>query len=282
MRKKASGISGSKQLLFHKIAKNQDTLSNPHGIFFFMIIAYGFWVYLYKNRKIMKTKVWPLSVRIFHWLVAIGFVSAYVLGEEDEYRNFHIAFGLMVGSLIVLRLIYGMLGTKYTRFSAFPIGIKHQFDFIRSFYGKTKTYLGHNPLAALAMLGILVVGLLTALTGFLMYGGENGIVSISVNKHTLEESHEVLANLFLILVLFHLAGLLVEWFFHKSHKTALSMFNGVKNIEGDNYKTTVFQKFFGIIWVIIPLFIFFTSLKFQQKNITDKRTEHEHNERHDE
>ena len=226
----------------------------------------------------MRTNVWPLSLRIFHWLLAIGFVSAYFLGGEDDLLHFHVAFGLMAGSLIFLRLFYGLFGPQYARFSAFPIGIKNQIEFIRSFFAKTKDYLGHNPLAALTMLAILIVGLTTSITGFLLFGSKTGIVDIAINHHTLKEIHEVAANLFLALVLVHLAGLMTDWYFHKSQKTILSMINGTKNIAGSGYKITAFQKFFGLLWIILPLFIFFASLQYKKTYQTDKLFKHKHYE----
>lgn len=208
----------------------------------------------------MKTKVWPVSLRVFHWLLAVGFIFAYVLGEKDDLRNLHEAFGLMVGSLIVLRFFYGLFGTEYTRFSAFPIGVKNQVEFFRSFLGKPKTYAGHNPLAALIMLAILIAGLLTALSGFLLYGGENDIVNIGNGEDFLEEAHEVMANLFLGLVILHLAGLLVDLLVHKTHRSVFSMFNGEKNVEGTSYKLNLFQKIYGIVWIVVPILVFLAFL----------------------
>jgi len=208
----------------------------------------------------MKTKVWPVSLRVFHWLLAVGFIFAYVLGEKDDLRNLHEAFGLMVGSLIVLRFFYGLFGTEYTRFSAFSIGVKNQVEFFRSFLGKPKTYAGHNPLAALIMLAILIAGLLTALSGFLLYGGENDIVNIGNGEDFLEEAHEVMANLFLGLVILHLAGLLVDRLVHKTHRSVFSMFNGEKNVEGTSYKLNLFQKIYGIVWIVVPILVFLAFL----------------------
>jgi cytochrome b len=208
----------------------------------------------------MKTKVWPVSLRVFHWLLAVGFIFAYFLGENDDLRNLHEAFGLLVGSLIVFRFFYGMFGTQYTRFSAFPIRIKNQLEFFRSFFGKAKTYIGHNPLAALVMLAILVIGLLACLSGFLLYSGEDGIVNIGIGEDFLEEVHEVMANLFLGLVIFHLAGLLADRLAHKAHQSVFSMFNGEKNIEGTNYKLNLFQKIYGIVWIVVPLLVFLVFL----------------------
>ncbi len=110
------------------------------------------------------------------------------------------------------------------------------------------------------MLAILIAGLLTGLSGFLLYGGENGIVNIGNGEDFLEEAHEVMANLFLGLVILHLAGLLVDRLVHKTHRSVFSMFNGEKNVEGTSYKLNLFQKIYGIVWIIVPILVFLAFL----------------------
>jgi len=210
----------------------------------------------------MKTYVWPPSVRIFHWLLAISFTAAYLLRDSGEYHRFHRAFGLMIGSLIVLRLFYGFIGTPYTRFSAFRIGISHQLYFIKSFFRKQITYPGHNPLAGLTLLAVLLVGLLAGTSGFLLYSTATGRMHLSLNRSVLHEGHEILASLFLALVLVHITGLVVDAFLHPAEKTVLSMFNGKKNVEGTDYQTTILQKWYGVVWMGVSAIVFFVSLRY--------------------
>ncbi len=112
----------------------------------------------------MKTKVWNIAIRLFHWGLAFGFLITFISGEADKYRNLHYGFGLFVGVLIIFRLIYGFIGPKYANFKDFPIEIKNQIDFIRHFFKKDKFYIGHNPAASVVMITIFIVGILCSLS----------------------------------------------------------------------------------------------------------------------
>jgi cytochrome b len=205
----------------------------------------------------MKTYIWALPTRIFHWLLAIGFAAAYLLGDAESQRNLHYAFGAFVGTLIFFRLIYGFFGPTYSNFKDFPIGIKNQMEFFRTYFAKTKSYPGHNPLASIVMLCIFLIGLFTGISGYLMYASENGAMTLSINEELLEEGHEIMANLFLILVGLHLLGTLGDFIFHRKTGTLLSIFTGYKNIEAKNTQLSGFHKAFIVLWFVIPFYVFY-------------------------
>ena len=46
----------------------------------------------------MKTFIWSVPIRIFHWLLVIGFATAYILGDQVITANWHFAFGAFVVS----------------------------------------------------------------------------------------------------------------------------------------------------------------------------------------
>lgn len=206
----------------------------------------------------MKTYVWSIPVRVFHWLLAIGFASAYILADFEEYRKLHFAFGALVGSLAFLRLVFGFFGPKYAHFRDFPLGIQKQLDFIRNFTDTSKTYVGHNPAASVVMLGIFVVGVFTATSGLMLYNAEyRQILPFATSEDTFEEAHEIMANLFLVLVVLHLVGLAVDAAFHPKAQTLKSMATGYKNLTADNTELNGAQKVFTAIWLAVPLLVFF-------------------------
>lgn len=236
----------------------------------------------------MKTKVWTISIRIFHWCLAIGFTAAYILSDFHDYQNLHYGFGLFVGGLLLFRIIYGFLGPKYAHFMDFPIGIKNQIEFITHFFKKDKTYIGHNPMASIVMLGIFVVGLFCSISGYILYSVENpSRINVNLSEHLVEEAHEILANLFLILVIIHLIGIVTDLIFHSKTKTLQSIVTGYKTVEGENTKQNAFQIIFSVIWFIIPFlaFIYGNNLQTETKNEKNKSEQHENNHKekeHDE
>jgi cytochrome b len=218
----------------------------------------------------MKTLIWTLPTRIFHWLLAIGFTATYLLGEEDKLRPYHMAFGILVGLLILFRVVFGFIGPKYAHFRDFRIGINRQVEFIKKYFS-IKSYNGHNPIAAVIMLAILIVGLLCSASGYLLYAHDNNVLTIFTDAHFLEGTHEFLANFFLALVLIHLTGLALDFIFHRSTGTLFSMFSGYKNVDGEPVKLSGFQKVFSLLWIIVPFIFFYFSLGLKETKSKDEQ-----------
>lgn len=203
----------------------------------------------------MKTYIWTTPTRIFHWLLAVGFTVAFILGDYDNLSNLHFAFGAFVGVLLFFRILFGLFGPKYSAFKDFPIGLKSQREFIKSFFSKKKIYAGHNPAASVIMLSIFFVGIICSMSGYFLYASEYNVLNIGINEDSLEELHEITANLFLILVVIHLLGILVETLVHKKTGTLQSIFTGYKNIESKSGKLNGFHKIFIVLWLLIPFLV---------------------------
>jgi cytochrome b len=177
-----------------------------------------------------KISVYDLPTRFFHWLFAFLFIAAFAIAktvdDESPLFSYHMLAGLTIVFLLVLRFIWGFLGTKYARFSAFKLS---PIELIRYFkdavIGKTRAYLGHNPASSYAAVIMIACAIGLAVSGILMAtGGEND---------TLEEVHELLANIFLITVIVHVAGIV---FHHLRHRDSLwsSMLDGKKKVSSDS------------------------------------------------
>jgi cytochrome b len=233
----------------------------------------------------MKTNVWTITIRIFHWLLAFGFATAFILGDFDKYQNLHYAFGLFVGALLLFRVFYGIIGPKYANFKDFPISIKAQIDFATHFLKKDKTYTGHNPAASVVMLSIFLVGILCSVSGFMLYSIENNpLMNINLSEGFVEGAHKLFAILFLILVGIHLVGLFTDLLFHAHTKTLQSIFTGYKSVEGENTKQSGFHIIYSFLWIIVPLFalIYGYNLKSGHKAEKNKTEQHEKDKGHDE
>ncbi len=207
----------------------------------------------------MKSYIWSLPTRIFHWLLAIGFIAAYLSGQFDGPLSYHSLFGMIVCTVLVFRIIWGFIGPQYSRFSDFPISINSIINFAKGLKDKHQIYSGHNPLASLVMLSIIIAGILTAFSGMMIVATEGyGLLFMQVfggNEDLWEEFHEICANLFLFLVIMHLIGIIVDLVLHKSQGALTSIFTGYKNIETQSIKLTAFQKSFSIFTLIVILII---------------------------
>lgn len=171
-----------------------------------------------------KISVYDLPVRLFHWLFALLFITAFAIvklvDDESPLFSYHMLAGLSIAFLLVLRIIWGFAGTRYARFSSFKLKPVELMGYLKdAVFTKTKSYLGHNPASSYAAVVMFACAIGLAVSGILMStGGEND---------TLEEVHELLSNIFLISVIVHVLGIV---FHHLKHRDSLwsSMIDGKK------------------------------------------------------
>lgn len=144
-------------------------------------------------------RVWDPLVRIFHWSLVAGFAIAWI--TADEWDRAHEIAGYVVGGLVAFRLIWGVIGSARARFADFMYRPATVIGYLRdSLRMRAKRYLGHNPAG-----GAMVIALLIALA--VIVG--TGIMMISrsyFGVEWVEDLHEVAANVSLILVALHVAG----------------------------------------------------------------------------
>jgi cytochrome b len=169
-----------------------------------------------------KSLVWDLPTRLFHWAfalsVTLSFVFAFAVGEHSPLFQLHMLFGLIAVFLLVLRLTMAFFGSRYARFTSFPV---HPVEVVRYFTGvvsgQARKYAGHNPGSALATLAMLVLVPVIALTGALGDG------------EAFEEVHEVLSYVLLCVIGAHLLGIVLHTLRHREN-IALSMIDGRKSV----------------------------------------------------
>lgn len=207
----------------------------------------------------MKTYIWTLPTRIFHWLLVAGMVVAYLVAGEDDLLNIHSSAGYMIGVLIAFRIIWGFFGPKYSRFTDFPFGIKAIRTFITDMQTSKSKYAGHNPGASYVMFGIIICSMLIVVSGSLLLASEGqGLfrsIQIGMSSDALKEIHEIAVNIIIALVILHLIGNTVDFIFNRQAGTLKSMFNGYKNIDAENARLNTFQKVLATAGIIAALAI---------------------------
>ncbi len=170
-----------------------------------------------------SVKVWDVFVRFTHWSVAAIVVMNYALTEEGS--DIHQYLGYTAATLVGLRLIWGVIGSPYARFSSFfptPERIKQHIRLMKT--RQSGRELGHNPMGALMMFALwgCIIGL--AATGYLMgtdaYWG----------SEALEALHEGLANGLIGLAVLHVAAVALMSLWGKTNLVR-AMISGYKNVD---------------------------------------------------
>lgn len=201
-----------------------------------------------------QVKVWDPLVRTFHWSLVVLFTLAYVTG--DDAGTVHIWSGYIVLALVVLRILWGLIGTRYARFSDFLYPAAVILGYTRdTLLARAKRYLGHNPLGGANVLIMLVCLLATSSTGYVLerakqqpavlasHSLSTGVSAISVARadddrgethrasshgpRWLKHTHEFFAKLMLWLIFLHLVGVILESRLHRENLVR-AMFTGFK------------------------------------------------------
>lgn len=154
--------------------------------------------------------VWDWPTRIGHWLMAASFLVAYLTGDSEAWRLVHVMSGGALAGLVAFRLLWGLIGTRHARFSDFLSAPSKAWRYLAGLAtGKAPHHTGHNPAGGYAILALLLLGLLAAASGWPIFqdiGGE-----------WLEELHETVANLMLMVVGAHLAGVILGSLAHREN-----------------------------------------------------------------
>lgn len=169
-------------------------------------------------------RVYDLPTRVFHWSFAALFVAAYAIANlvDDESPRFawHMLAGMTLGVAVLARLIWGLVGTRHARLSDLALSPRQLAGYLKGVVsGGGRRWVGHNPASSWAALSMMTLTLALGASGLAMAGG--------VAPDWVEEAHELMANLFLAVVLLHLAGLVVHVLKHRD-ALPLSMLTGRK------------------------------------------------------
>jgi cytochrome b len=206
-----------------------------------------------------RVKVWDPVVRYGHWLLVAAFAIAYLSAEEESGGPdlLHVWGGYAVGAIVVLRVLWGFVGSRHARFGDFIHGpfaaLRYLADLLR---GRARRYLGHSPAGGMMVLLLLAFLAATVATGLIAYG-DQGKGPLAMRKtvtiiqttaqanetagpsgqgkqsrheeaeSALGELHDTLANITLALIILHVLGVGLASVVHRENLVA-AMINGKK------------------------------------------------------
>ena len=158
--------------------------------------------------------VWDAFVRASHWLLVGAFGVAYWTHDSIWERDIHAEAGYVAGTLLIARLFWGFKSKGYARFSSFPFRPMQGLTYIRQIlFGHAPRYIGHNPAGSLVIYLMIVDGLLSIGSGWWVYN-DGWVPTFSL---PLAELHHYFSWAWVLLVLMHISGVLVESFAHKEN-----------------------------------------------------------------
>jgi len=164
-------------------------------------------------------KVWDIFVRIAHWSLVVAVAGAWV---TEDFGAVHEWLGYAALIIVSLRLIWGVVGTRYARFTGFVRSPEATIAYAKQMLAfRAPRYIGHNPLGSYMIVALIVMIALTGLTGWLYTTDQFWGVK------WMEELHEATANGLLLLIALHVCGVLVSSLAHRENLVR-AMFSGRK------------------------------------------------------
>ena len=189
---------------------------------------------MYTDKSLTKVRVWDLPTRLFHWLLVAGVTGLAISGTVGgNAMVWHFRFGYLVLALLLFRIVWGLVGGRWSRFGAFIYAPQSVIDYLKG-KGKPEHSVGHSPIGAgsvIAMLGFLMLqvasGLVSddeiAFAGPLTRFVSNATVSLATNYHS-----EIGKWILLALVLLHIAA--IVFYLVRKHNLVGAMLHGDKEL----------------------------------------------------
>ena len=204
-------------------------------------------------------RVWDLPTRVFHGLLIVAMVGLIVTGEVGgAAMQWHFYFGYGVLSLVLFRLVWGLVGGYWSRFASFwptPSAVKaYLCGLVR---GHHKPAVGHNPLGALSVFAMLSLLLIQVFSGFFSddeiasSGPWTAWVSNDWVELATEYHSEVGKTLLIVLVVVHVASILYYKHIHKEDLVT-PMIKGDKALPAStpaSHDNAISRVFALVIWI---------------------------------
>lgn len=183
-------------------------------------------------------KVWDIPTRLFHWILVALFIFLIVSGESDDLMEFHFYAGYILAGLILFRVIWGFLGTRYARFSSFRLNPLEAISYTKGLIKSEHTsHYGHTPAGSFMVVLLLLMLVVQVLTGMMSTDDIiwNGPLYSYVDDDTAGlagEVHEIIQLLLQIMVGVHVLAIII---YKIKFKEALvpAMLHGKKLKHGD-------------------------------------------------
>lgn len=172
-----------------------------------------------------RVLIWDWPTRVFHWLLAGGLLAAFLIGKNADGKGgvfgYHAIIGISIGLLLLLRLLWGFIGTKHARFGSFIFGPRAVVGYFKGIIaGQSTRHIGHNPGSSWAIYLMLLLVFVIVASGLAAANGFKGV----------GEVHELSVNVLVFVSIVHVLGVILHTIRHRENIT-VSMITGTKQAD---------------------------------------------------
>jgi len=114
-----------------------------------------------------KVRIWDLPTRVFHWLLAAAVIGSVITAKiGGNAMAWHFRSGYLILTLLAFRLVWGLVGGRWSRFASFIYSPATLLRYLRG-HARPEEHLdvGHSPLGAGSVFALLSVLILQVGTG---------------------------------------------------------------------------------------------------------------------
>ena len=206
------------------------------------------------KENIRNKKIWDLPLRLFH-ISLIFLVLGSILSAKLDMLNLHQYFGVALLGLISFRILWGFIGTYYSRFKSFNLSV---IDSLSQF-SKTKNILSvRTPIGSYSTLIFIIVLLSISVSGLfssddILYDAP---LAFLTPKHTSNFTyiHNILHYLLYSLIVIHILAIMYYQIFKKM-KIIERVLDGYSRIEKLNIVSINEKPLVGILLLLILTFL---------------------------
>jgi len=167
-----------------------------------------------------RVRIWDLPTRLFHWLLVAAVIGLVITGNlGGNWMTWHQRLGYAVLALLLFRLMWGLIGGRWSRFSHFLFSPRTLWAYLRG-QADPRVAVGHSPLGALSVLAMLALLAAQVGTGLI---SDDEIAFVGPLAHLVNTETALAATawhkgwgktLLLVLVGLHIAAIAVyRWVF---------------------------------------------------------------------
>ena len=149
-----------------------------------------------------RRRVSDATTRTLHWLFSLSFAGAYITADGERLRNIHMMFGYAMIGLLAARLVWGLIGPKRVRLSSLASRIKSIKPWVAQLTAGRSAWQIRWTAPQNATMATLIAFLMVATVPLVLSGY---LTNTDVAGDTTEEVHEFFGELYLALVILHIA-----------------------------------------------------------------------------